>query len=192
MEDSASVSRPAPFPLEEMGKDDKYLRLLMDGDGISEEAWTGLVEKCGSCNRVFTRKALKKHTKRCFALIKTHGSSFVPKIRPGGPAHASSASNRKHLSVKPHPTRAAPLPKFARTTAFPTELPGPAAKTATPPPRYVYALTSSPFSVSMSISTLSTPTAGSSSVDALALEVAESEPPARERRAASTAPTVGR
>ncbi|KAJ6477248.1 hypothetical protein DFH09DRAFT_1216074 [Mycena vulgaris] len=65
MEDFASVSRPAPFPLEEMSKDNKYLRLLMDGDGISEEAWTGLVEKCGSCNRVFTRKALKKHTKCC-------------------------------------------------------------------------------------------------------------------------------
>ncbi|KAJ6494606.1 hypothetical protein DFH09DRAFT_1104170 [Mycena vulgaris] len=63
-----------------MGKDNKYLRLLMDGDAISEEAWTGFVEKCGSCNRVLTRKALKKHTKRCLDVLIDYGLTRVKEI----------------------------------------------------------------------------------------------------------------
>ncbi|KAJ7814010.1 hypothetical protein B0H14DRAFT_3878907 [Mycena olivaceomarginata] len=51
------------------GREDKYLRKLIDGEGISDEVWNGLVEKCSKCRSVFTASALKAHIKRCLGLI---------------------------------------------------------------------------------------------------------------------------
>jgi hypothetical protein len=50
-------------------REDKYLRKLIDGKGISDEVWNGLVEKCSKCRSVFTASALKVHVKRCLGLI---------------------------------------------------------------------------------------------------------------------------
>jgi hypothetical protein len=62
--ESASQRVPAPFPLrleslEPVGMDVKQLRKLIAGEGISEEALDGLVEKCTKCRRYFMVCALK-------------------------------------------------------------------------------------------------------------------------------------
>ncbi|KAJ7505091.1 hypothetical protein B0H11DRAFT_2343523, partial [Mycena galericulata] len=68
-----SVSHPVPFPLaldtkdmeRKEGKEARYLRKLIAGQGISDDAWNGLTDKCTKCKRIFTRTALKEHIKYC-------------------------------------------------------------------------------------------------------------------------------
>ncbi|KAJ7857575.1 hypothetical protein B0H13DRAFT_2356853 [Mycena leptocephala] len=72
--ESASQRVPAPFPLrleslEPVGKDVKQLRKLIAGEGISEEALDGLIEKCTKCRRYFMACALKAHVKMCLGEI---------------------------------------------------------------------------------------------------------------------------
>jgi hypothetical protein len=57
-------------PLHRVGdKEGKYLRKLMNGEGISAEVWDGLVETCTKCGSVFTSSALKNHNKRCLGTL---------------------------------------------------------------------------------------------------------------------------
>ncbi|KAJ7159145.1 hypothetical protein C8R43DRAFT_948482 [Mycena crocata] len=64
LESSASQG-PAPFPLTIdndglEGKEAKFLRKLIEGQGVAEDSWKGVIEKCSECKRVFTASALKK------------------------------------------------------------------------------------------------------------------------------------
>ncbi|KAJ7333364.1 hypothetical protein DFH08DRAFT_939946 [Mycena albidolilacea] len=57
-------------PLHRVGdKEGKYLRKLMNGEGISAEVWDGLVETCTKCGSVFTSSALKNYNKRCLGTL---------------------------------------------------------------------------------------------------------------------------
>ncbi|KAJ7884701.1 hypothetical protein B0H13DRAFT_1889833 [Mycena leptocephala] len=72
--ESASQRGPAPFPLrleslEPVGKEVKLLRKLIAGNGISEEALDGLLEKCTKCRRYFMACALKAHIKMCLGEV---------------------------------------------------------------------------------------------------------------------------
>ncbi|KAJ7212455.1 hypothetical protein C8J57DRAFT_1604151 [Mycena rebaudengoi] len=54
-----SASHTAPFPLSlpgniTEGKEAKFLRKLIVGQGVAENIWDGLFEKCTMCKRVFT------------------------------------------------------------------------------------------------------------------------------------------
>ncbi|KAJ7621813.1 hypothetical protein B0H17DRAFT_1151731 [Mycena rosella] len=69
-----SVSHPAPFPLDLTGdrmdgKEARYLRKLIAGQGISPDVWDGLAERCSKCKLLFTCSALKDHIKRCLGEV---------------------------------------------------------------------------------------------------------------------------
>ncbi|KAJ7292093.1 hypothetical protein C8J57DRAFT_1492573 [Mycena rebaudengoi] len=69
-----SASHTAPFPLSlpgniAEGKEVKFLRKLIAGQGVAENIWDGLFEKCTMCKRMFTATALKEHIKYCLGEI---------------------------------------------------------------------------------------------------------------------------
>ncbi|KAJ7211517.1 hypothetical protein C8J57DRAFT_1539529 [Mycena rebaudengoi] len=69
-----SASHTAPFPLSlpgniAEGKEAKFLRKLIVGQGVAENIWDGLFEKCTMCKRVFTATALKEHIKHCLGEV---------------------------------------------------------------------------------------------------------------------------
>ncbi|KAJ7242719.1 hypothetical protein C8J57DRAFT_1526082 [Mycena rebaudengoi] len=69
-----SASHTAPFPLSlpgniAEGKEVKFLRKLIAGQGVVENIWDGLFEKCTMCKRMFTATALKEHIKYCLGEI---------------------------------------------------------------------------------------------------------------------------
>lgn len=43
----------------------KIVSRLIQGHGVSEFEWIGLVEKCGSCNRYFLAAVLNEHVLIC-------------------------------------------------------------------------------------------------------------------------------
>ncbi|KAJ7147500.1 hypothetical protein C8R43DRAFT_1129735 [Mycena crocata] len=74
--DSISQRRQAPFPLvlgrdlnATQGKEEKVLKKLMEGQGVSEDAWDGLIEKCTKCKHMYTSSVLKHHIKKCLREI---------------------------------------------------------------------------------------------------------------------------
>ncbi|KAJ7234828.1 hypothetical protein C8J57DRAFT_1531332 [Mycena rebaudengoi] len=69
-----SASHTAPFPLSlpgniAEGKEVKFLCKLIAGQGVTENIWDGLFEKCTMCKRMFTATALKEHIKYCLGEI---------------------------------------------------------------------------------------------------------------------------
>ncbi|KAK7039724.1 hypothetical protein R3P38DRAFT_490028 [Favolaschia claudopus] len=60
----------APVPMRTLGRDEKYLKNLSLGQGISEEAWAGIgLEKCSKCKLLFVSSALKSHIKICLGAV---------------------------------------------------------------------------------------------------------------------------
>ncbi|KAJ7649215.1 hypothetical protein B0H17DRAFT_1215380 [Mycena rosella] len=80
---SAPVARPSRIAMDPVSqlsspssrgdameeKEAKNLRRLIDGQGVSEEVWDEIVERCAKCRLVFTSTALEKNAQRCLGRL---------------------------------------------------------------------------------------------------------------------------